>query len=180
MVTHHGSTQYSARARKNHSAEYVATSEECQSERNRIGCEMAAAYPYERDYVIACRLNLKHSSYERLKKGRVNVVEAKNEDGDLPTCDLMRSSKRHNQLLKGRSNHAIPLADESLKQRLPTPLFRPFYRPSYFSEIGLPARLQRTLMIGHLLLTSFGSNVVEWKAPKDGRCYLVVCTCEGF
>ena len=39
-----------------------ATSEECQSERNRIGFEMAAAYPYERDFVIACRLNPKHSS----------------------------------------------------------------------------------------------------------------------
>jgi hypothetical protein len=33
------------------------TSEECQSERNQIGFEMAAAYPYERDFVIACRLN---------------------------------------------------------------------------------------------------------------------------
>ncbi len=39
-----------------------ATSEECQSERNRIGFEMAAAYPYDRDFVIACRLNPKHSS----------------------------------------------------------------------------------------------------------------------
>ena len=39
-----------------------ATSEECQSERNRIGFEMAAAYPYERDFVIACQLNPKHSS----------------------------------------------------------------------------------------------------------------------
>ena len=38
------------------------TSEECQSERNRIGFDMAAAYPYERDFVIACRLNPKHSS----------------------------------------------------------------------------------------------------------------------
>jgi hypothetical protein len=38
------------------------TSEECQSERNRIGFEMAEAYPYERDFVIACRLNPKHSS----------------------------------------------------------------------------------------------------------------------
>jgi hypothetical protein len=121
----------------------LATSEECQSERNRIGFEMAAAYPYERDFVIACRLNLKHSSYERLKKGRVNVVEAKNEDEDLPTCDLMRSSKRHNQLLKGRSNHAIPLSDESFSKKLPTP-FIFFYRPSYFSEIGLSARLRRT------------------------------------
>jgi hypothetical protein len=33
-----------------------ATPEECQSERNRVGFEMAAAYPYERDFVIACRL----------------------------------------------------------------------------------------------------------------------------
>jgi hypothetical protein len=39
-----------------------ATAEECQSERNRIGFEMAAAYPYERDFVIACQLNPKHSS----------------------------------------------------------------------------------------------------------------------
>ena len=39
-----------------------ATSEECQSERNRIGFEMAAAYPHERDFVIARQLNPKHSS----------------------------------------------------------------------------------------------------------------------
>ena len=39
-----------------------ATPEECQIERNRIGFEMAAAYPYERDFVIACQLNPKHSS----------------------------------------------------------------------------------------------------------------------
>ena len=39
-----------------------ATAEECQIERNRIGFEMAAAYPYERDFVIACQLNPKHSS----------------------------------------------------------------------------------------------------------------------
>ena len=38
------------------------TSEECQIERNRIGFEMAAAYPYERDFVIACQLNPKQSS----------------------------------------------------------------------------------------------------------------------
>lgn len=38
------------------------TSEECQSERNRIGFELAAAYPYERDFVIACRLNPKQIS----------------------------------------------------------------------------------------------------------------------
>lgn len=39
-----------------------ATAGECQVERNRIGFEMAAAYPNERDFVIACQLNLKHSS----------------------------------------------------------------------------------------------------------------------
>jgi hypothetical protein len=39
-----------------------ATSDECQIERNRIGFEMAAAYPYERDFVIACQLNPNHSS----------------------------------------------------------------------------------------------------------------------
>ena len=38
------------------------TSEECQSERNRIGFEMAAAYPNDRDFVITCQLNPKHSS----------------------------------------------------------------------------------------------------------------------
>jgi hypothetical protein len=38
------------------------TAEECQSERNRIGFAMAEAYPYERDFVIACQLNPKHSS----------------------------------------------------------------------------------------------------------------------
>jgi hypothetical protein len=38
------------------------TSEECQIERNRIGFEMADAYPYERDFVIACQLNPKQSS----------------------------------------------------------------------------------------------------------------------
>jgi hypothetical protein len=38
------------------------TSEECQIERNRIGFEMAAAYPYDRDFVIACQLNPKLSS----------------------------------------------------------------------------------------------------------------------
>jgi len=39
-----------------------ATAEECQIERNRIGLEMAAAYPYDRDFLIACQLNPKHSS----------------------------------------------------------------------------------------------------------------------
>jgi hypothetical protein len=34
-----------------------ATSQECQSERNRVGYEMAEAYPYERDFVIACRFD---------------------------------------------------------------------------------------------------------------------------
>ncbi len=39
-----------------------ATSEECQIERNRIVFEMAAAYPDDCDFVIACRLNSKQSS----------------------------------------------------------------------------------------------------------------------
>ena len=38
------------------------TSQECQTERNRIGYEMAAAYPYERDFVIACQLRPKHDA----------------------------------------------------------------------------------------------------------------------
>jgi hypothetical protein len=41
--------------------ETYATSEECQSERNRIGSEMAAAYPNDRDFVIACQLSREHS-----------------------------------------------------------------------------------------------------------------------
>jgi hypothetical protein len=40
--------------------EMYATSQECQIERNRIGYEMAAAYPYDRDFVIACQLSPKH------------------------------------------------------------------------------------------------------------------------
>jgi hypothetical protein len=39
-----------------------ATAEECQIERNRIGFDMAAAYPYERDFVIACQLSPKHDA----------------------------------------------------------------------------------------------------------------------
>ena len=39
-----------------------ATSQECQTERNRVGYEMAEAYPYERDFVIACQLNRKYDS----------------------------------------------------------------------------------------------------------------------
>ncbi|HYM89485.1 MAG TPA: hypothetical protein VES92_10260 [Nitrospiraceae bacterium] len=42
--------------------ETYATSEECQIERNRIGYEMAAAYPNERDFVIACQLSPQHDS----------------------------------------------------------------------------------------------------------------------
>ncbi|MGQ0666073.1 MAG: hypothetical protein ACT4O4_03480 [Nitrospiraceae bacterium] len=39
-----------------------ATSQECQVERNRVGYEMAAAYPYERDFVITCQLDRKHDA----------------------------------------------------------------------------------------------------------------------
>ena len=41
--------------------ETYATYQECQTERNRIGYEMAAAYPYERDFVIACQLSREHN-----------------------------------------------------------------------------------------------------------------------
>jgi len=37
-----------------------ATSEQCQTARNQVGFDMAAAYPNERDFVITCRLNPKH------------------------------------------------------------------------------------------------------------------------
>lgn len=39
-----------------------ATVEECQTERNRIGFEMAEAYPHERDFVIACELDQKYQT----------------------------------------------------------------------------------------------------------------------
>jgi hypothetical protein len=42
--------------------ETYATAQECQSERNRVGYEMAAAYPYDRDFVIACQLSPKPDS----------------------------------------------------------------------------------------------------------------------
>lgn len=38
------------------------SSEECQIERNRVGFDMAAAYPHDRDFVIACQLSPKHES----------------------------------------------------------------------------------------------------------------------
>jgi len=39
-----------------------ATAQECQIERNRISYEMAAAYPNDRDFVLACQLSRKHES----------------------------------------------------------------------------------------------------------------------
>jgi hypothetical protein len=39
-----------------------ATSQECQSERTRVGYQMAEAYPYERDFVIACQFNPRQQS----------------------------------------------------------------------------------------------------------------------
>ena len=42
--------------------ETYATAQECQIERNRIGYEMAAAYPNDRDFVIVCQLSRKHES----------------------------------------------------------------------------------------------------------------------
>jgi len=41
--------------------ETYATYQECQVERNRVGFEMAAAYPYDRDFVVACQLSKEHS-----------------------------------------------------------------------------------------------------------------------
>ena len=38
------------------------TSQECHSERDRIGYEMAETYPNERDFVIACRVNPRQQS----------------------------------------------------------------------------------------------------------------------
>ena len=38
------------------------TSEACEFERNRIGYEMAASYPDDHDFVIACQLSPKHDS----------------------------------------------------------------------------------------------------------------------
>lgn len=38
------------------------TSRECQSERNRVGFEMAEAYPHDRDFEITCRLNPRQQS----------------------------------------------------------------------------------------------------------------------
>jgi len=39
-----------------------ATSQECQSERNRIGTEMAVAYPDDHDFVIACQVSRKQNT----------------------------------------------------------------------------------------------------------------------
>jgi hypothetical protein len=39
-----------------------ATSQECQNERNRVGYEMAEAYPYERDFVIACQFDARQQT----------------------------------------------------------------------------------------------------------------------
>jgi len=42
--------------------ETYPTSQECQSERNRIGDEMAKAYPNEHDFEIACRFDPRQRS----------------------------------------------------------------------------------------------------------------------
>jgi len=42
--------------------ETYTTAQECKVERNRVGYEMAAAYPYDRDFVIACQFSPKHDS----------------------------------------------------------------------------------------------------------------------
>ncbi len=65
----------------------------------------------------------------------------------------MRSRKLHTQLLKGRSNHAIPLADESFKHRLPTPFF--LSQTFVFLRDRPLGETSTDIMIGHLLLTTF-------------------------
>ena len=52
-----------------------ATYEECQFERNRIGHEMAAAYPYERDVVIACQASQPHTYIRAAESGSANGSE---------------------------------------------------------------------------------------------------------
>ena len=47
------------------------TSQECQSERERIGDEMAKAYPNEQDFEIACRFN--QSRAERTYTNRLTL-----------------------------------------------------------------------------------------------------------
>jgi hypothetical protein len=42
--------------------ETYPTSQECHSERDRIRYEMAEAYPHERDFVIACRVDSRRQS----------------------------------------------------------------------------------------------------------------------
>jgi len=37
------------------------TSQECQIERDRVGYEMAEAYPFDRDFIIACQLDRGHN-----------------------------------------------------------------------------------------------------------------------
>ena len=56
--------------------ETFATSEECQIERNRIGYEMAAAYPYERDFVIACQFESKARLIRAAEGSKVMTPDA--------------------------------------------------------------------------------------------------------
>jgi len=39
-----------------------ATSQECLQERDRIGDEMAVAYPEDHDFVLACQVNRKYET----------------------------------------------------------------------------------------------------------------------
>jgi hypothetical protein len=42
------------------------TAQECQKERNRIGYEMAAAYPWTHDFDIVCRYQAAHFNQRRI------------------------------------------------------------------------------------------------------------------
>ena len=49
------------------------TYEQCRVERDRIGFEMAEAYPWERDFVIECRERLHLTSSGPLSEGAAGV-----------------------------------------------------------------------------------------------------------
>jgi hypothetical protein len=55
-VGHH-SAEHDARDKSSDITANLSHSQECHSERARIGDEMAKAYPDERDFEIACRFN---------------------------------------------------------------------------------------------------------------------------
>jgi hypothetical protein len=53
----HYSPEHSARHKPNDITGDLSTSQECHSERDRIGNEMAKAYPGDHDFEIACQFS---------------------------------------------------------------------------------------------------------------------------